>query len=629
MVALVHDIAAASSASGAKKGLLRVLTCGSVDDGKSTLIGRLLYDAKLVLDDQLSALQRDSKKSGTTGGLDFSLLLDGLQAEREQAITIDVAYRFAETERRKFIIADAPGHEQYTRNMLTGASTADLAILLVDARKGLLVQTRRHAFICSLLGIRHIVLAINKMDLVEYNQKVFSTIVDAFEHFAKNIGLSNIVAIPVSALAGENVLHPATSMDWYCGPTLLRHLESVDVVSAPEATPFRFPVQLVQRPDQGFRGFSGTIASGTIKPGDKVSLQPSGRVASIARIVTMDGDLDQARSGQAVTLTFAEELDVSRGDMIVSETQPPEFADQFAAHIVWMDDAALLPGRQYLFRVGTQTMLGKVTEIKHQVDVNTLEKLGAKKLSANEVAFCNISLDRPVSFDPYKSIRKTGCFVLIDRYTNATAGAGMIAFGLRRSHNIRWQDTALHKADRAALKRQSGCILWFTGLSGAGKSTVANLVEKRLHEIGAHSYLLDGDNIRHGLNRDLGFTAEDRVENIRRIAEVSKLMLDAGLIVLVSAISPFRNERDMARGLVEAEEFFEIFVDTPLEVCEQRDPKGLYRKARLGTVKNMTGIDSPYEAPDSPDLVLHGAAGTPEQLADQTVALLRQRKIII
>jgi bifunctional enzyme CysN/CysC len=612
-----------------QKDLMRVLTCGSVDDGKSTLLGRLLYDAKLLFDDQIEALESDSRKVGSRGKeIDFALVVDGLQAEREQAITIDVAYRFFSTAQRKFIVADAPGHEQYTRNMVTGASTADLAVLLVDARKGLLTQTRRHAYLCALLGIRSLVLAVNKMDAVGYDQANFDAIDAAFRTFAAPLGFTSTVTVPISALTGENVLGPAASMPWHGGPALLSHLETVPMAAPADTQPFRMHVQLVQRPNQDFRGVSGTIAGGAVRTGDVVVVHPAQKKSRVARIVTADGDIAEARAGQSVTLTFGDEIDTSRGDLIAAEAHPPEIADQFAAHIVWMDEQPLLPGRQFLFQLGTRTLMGQVTELKHKVDVNTLEHHSAKKLDMNEVGFCNVALAQTAAFDSYEANRATGAFIVIDRYTNSTAGAGMIAFGLRRAQNLTWQTMALHKADRAGLKRQKPCVLWFTGLSGAGKSTVANLVEEKLHALGAHSYMLDGDNVRHGLNRDLGFTDADRVENIRRMAEVARLMVDAGLIVLVSAISPFRNERQLARDLMTADEFFEIFVDTPLETCQSRDPKGLYRKAREGKIKNMTGIDSPYEAPDKPELVLHGALEPPDRLAESVMTLVKQRKLL-
>lgn len=612
------------------KDLLRFITCGSVDDGKSTLIGRLLYDSKMLFEDQLASLSKESKVFGTTGGdLDLALLVDGLQAEREQGITIDVAYRFFTTDRRKFIVADTPGHEQYTRNMATGASTADLAVLLVDARHGVQTQTRRHSYIVSLLGIRTVVVAINKMDLVGYSQQAFDAIVAEYQTFAAQLGFEQIACIPMSALKGENVTAASDAMPWYTGPALLPFLETVQVDKDVSNRPFRLPVQWVNRPNLDFRGYAGTIAAGTVKPGDSVTVLPSGRSSTVTRVVTMDGDLPQGVAGQAVTLTLADEIDISRGDVLVSSEAPASVSDQVAAHLVWMSDTALLPGRQYLLRVGTAQVAASVSEIKHKINVNTLEHQAAKKLELNEVGYCNLALDHAIAFDPYKECRDTGSFILIDRFTNATVGAGMIDFGLRRASNIHWQKLEIGKQARAALKGQKPCVLWFTGLSGAGKSTVANLVEKKLHALGHHTTTLDGDNVRHGLNKDLGFTAEDRVENIRRVGEVSKLMVEAGLIVLVSFISPFRSERRMAREMVETEEFLEVFVDTPLEICEQRDPKGLYAKARRGEIKNFTGIDSPYEAPEAAEIHLQPTAEvSAEEMADQVVAQMRERGLI-
>ncbi len=611
------------------KTLLRFLTCGSVDDGKSTLIGRLLYDTKLLFDDQLATLERDSKKHGTVGeDIDFALLVDGLEAEREQGITIDVAYRFFTTDKRKFIVADTPGHEQYTRNMATGASTADLAILLVDARKGILTQTRRHAFIASLLGIRHIVVAVNKIDLVDYSQDIFEKIRDDFAKFARDFGFKQIVAIPLSARFGDNVIARSERTPWYNGPALLDHLETVEVEDEQLAKPFRMAVQWVNRPNLDFRGFSGTIASGTVHPGDRIVVAASGRTSTVARIVTADGDLDVAGAGDAVTLTLADEVDISRGDLLVAAADQPEVADQFATHVIWMHEDHLLPGRPYLVKIGTKTVTAQVTEIKHKIDVNTLDHLAAKELGLNEVAVCNFSLSQPVGFDAYTANRGTGAFIIIDRLSNATVGAGMIMFGLRRATNIHLQALDVNKAARANLKGQRPVILWFTGLSGAGKSTIANIVEKYLLTQGRHTYMLDGDNVRHGLNRDLGFTEADRVENIRRVAEVSKLMIDAGLIVLVSFISPFRAERRMARELVEEGEFIEVFCDTPLAVAESRDPKGLYKKARAGQIKNFTGIDSPYEPPENPEIRLESGTKSVELLAEEVIALLRSRAII-
>jgi len=587
------------------KDLLRFITCGSVDDGKSTLIGRLLHDTKLLLDDQLAALESDSRRHGTQGDdIDFALLVDGLAAEREQGITIDVAYRFFGTERRKFIVADCPGHEQYTRNMATGASTADLAIVLVDARKGLLTQTRRHSYIVSLLGIRHVVLAVNKMDLVGYDQGVFDAIVAGYRELAGQLGIPYVTAIPLSALRGDNMLEPSPAMPWYAGPQLLGHLETVEVERARGGGSFRMPVQWVCRPNHEFRGFAGTVVAGSVEPGMEVAVLPSGRRSKVARVVTEAGDLARATAGQAVTLALADEVDASRGDVIAAASSPPEVADQFAAHLLWMDDQPLLPGRPYWLKIGSRTVGAQVTEIKHKVDVNTQDHLAAKHLDLNEVACCNLYLDQPVPFEKYADNRELGAFILIDRQTNATVAAGTLDFALRRAGNIHWQHVDVDKAARARIKHQVPRCVWFTGLSGSGKSTIANLVEKKLLAMGHHTYILDGDNVRHGLNRDLGFTDADRVENIRRVAEVAKLMVDAGLIVLVSFISPFRAERRMAREMFDEGEFLEVFVDTPLEVAEQRDAKGLYAKARAGMIPNFTGIDSPYERPETPDLML-------------------------
>ncbi|HXU89687.1 MAG TPA: sulfate adenylyltransferase subunit CysN [Methylomirabilota bacterium] len=607
--------------------LLRFITCGSVDDGKSTLIGRLLYEGNLIFDDQRAALEADSRKVGTQGGdLDFALLLDGLMAEREQAITIDVAYRFFSTATRTFIVADTPGHEQYTRNMITGASTADAAILLVDATRGLVTQTRRHSYLAWLLGIRHVVLAVNKMDLVDYAQARFAAIEAAYRAFAAQIGLPHICCIPVSALKGDNVLTPSARMAWYDGPTLLGHLETIDVDSASlEGAPFRVPVQWVNRPHADFRGFTGMVVSGTIHPGDRVRVQPSGRESRVARIVGYEADLDRAVAGQSVTLTLADEVDVSRGDVICSAESPAAVADQFEATIVWMSDQPMLPGRPYWLKIGARTVTGTISHLKHRVNVNTLEHLAAKRLQLNEIGVCNLAVDRPIAFDPYRDNRDTGGFILIDRVSNDTVGAGLLHFALRRSQNIHWQPTDIGKEARSVQKGQKACVLWFTGLSGAGKSTIANLVDRQLYVRGLHTYLLDGDNVRHGLNRDLGFTDEDRVENIRRVAEVAKLMVDAGLIVLVSFISPFRAERTMARELVGADEFIEIFVDAPLAVAESRDPKGLYRKARLGQLQNFTGIDSPYERPEDPEIRIDTTSTTAESAAARIIAFLEDR----
>jgi bifunctional enzyme CysN/CysC len=612
-----------------KKTLLRFLTCGSVDDGKSTLIGRLLYDTKLLFEDQLSTLERDSKKHGTTGDdIDFALLVDGLEAEREQGITIDVAYRFFATDKRKFIVADTPGHEQYTRNMATGASNSELAVILIDARKGVLTQTRRHAYIASLLGIRHVALAINKIDLVDFSKEVFDGICAEFAAFSQSLGFETLVPIPISARFGDNVIAGSANTPWYKGPSLLAHLETVDVGGSLADQPFRMPVQWVNRPNLDFRGFAGTVVGGRVKPGDAVAVARSGRTSKIVRIVTMDGDRQVAAAGEAVTLTLADEIDVSRGDVLCAATARPEVADQFAAHLLWMTEEELLPGRPYLLKLGTTTVPAQVTELKHKVDVNTLAHIAGKTLHLNEVGTVNVSVSQPIAFDPYAQNRDTGGFILIDRFTNATVGAGMIDFGLRRATNVHWQALEVTRHSRAAIKGQKAAVLWFTGLSGSGKSTIANLVEKALHAQGRHTYMLDGDNVRHGLNRDLGFTDADRVENIRRVAETAKLFVDAGLIVLVSFISPFRSERRMARELVEAGEFVEIFVDTPIEVCIERDPKGLYQKAKAGAIKHFTGIDSPYEAPETPELTLKTIEASAAAHAETIVEYLASSRII-
>ena len=607
-----------------KKSLLRFLTCGSVDDGKSTLIGRLLYDTKLLFDDTLSALEQDSRKFGTTGAdIDFALLVDGLEAEREQGITIDVAYRFFATDKRKFIVADTPGHEQYTRNMATGASNSDLAVILIDARKGVLTQTRRHAYIASLLGIRHIVLAVNKIDLVDYSRDIFDGIVADFTAFAGKLGFMSQIAIPLSARYGDNVIAASARTPWYKGLPLLAHLENVDVDSAVAAKPLRFPLQWVNRPNLDFRGFAGTLASGRVRPGDALAVAKSGRLSTVSRIVTMDGDRDEAVAGDAVILTLSDEVDISRGDVLCDPHQRPEVSDQFAAHLLWMAEEELLPSRQYLLKLATSTVPATVSSLRHKVDVNTLEHLASRTLALNEVGYCNFSLSQPLAFDPYRDNRDMGGFILIDRFTNATVGAGMIDFGLRRATNVHWQALDVNKEARAGMKGQKPAILWFTGLSGSGKSTIANMVEKALVAQGRHTYLLDGDNIRHGLNRDLGFTDADRVENIRRVGETAKLFLDAGLIVLVSFISPFRSERRMARELTGAGEFIEVFVDTPLEVCMTRDPKGLYEKARAGTIKNFTGIDSPYEMPEHAEITLKTVEASADALAERILRYLR------
>ena len=604
-----------------EKDMLRFITCGSVDDGKSTLIGRLLWDSKLIFEDQLAALAADSKKVGTQGEeIDYALLLDGLQAEREQGITIDVAYRFFSTDKRKFIVADTPGHEQYTRNMVTGASTADVAVILIDARKGVLTQTKRHSYLVSLVGIKNIVVAINKMDLVDYSQERFEEIRKEYMEFSSDLGFEEITCIPVSALRGDNILEASELTLWYQGQSLLHHLETIKHADNDAEKAFRMRVQWVNRPNLDFRGFCGTIASGTIKPGDEVVVPSSGQSSRISRIVTMDGDLEEAFAGQAITLCLEDEIDISRGDMLTTPLVRPSHADQFEAKLVWLHEDPLLPGRSYLLKAGSATAPAQVSELKRKVNVNTLQLEPGKTLEMNEVGICNISINKAISFDPYSVNRHTGNFILIDRFTNATVGAGMIDFPLRRASNVHWQAIDIDKQSRADLKGQQPKVLWFTGLSGAGKSTIANLVEKKLHSLGKHTYLLDGDNVRHGLNRDLGFTDADRVENIRRIAETAKLFVDAGVIVLTAFISPFRSERNLARGLLKEGEFIEIFVDTPLEVCEQRDPKGLYKKARAGELPNFTGIDSAYEAPESPEIVVEAGTRSAEDIAEEIVA---------
>lgn len=601
-----------------KKSLLRFLTCGSVDDGKSTLIGRLLYDTKLIFEDQLAGLEKDSKRFGTVGEeVDLALLVDGLQAEREQGITIDVAYRFFTTEKRKFIVADTPGHEQYTRNMATGASNSDLAVILIDARKGILTQTRRHSFIVSLLGIRHVVLAVNKIDLMDYSQAVFDEITEAYRAFAADFGFETLVSIPLSARFGDNVLERGENLPWYKGPTLVEHLETVQIDRDETKKPFRLPVQWVNRPDLNFRGFSGTIASGLIRPGDAVVVAESGKTSRVKAIVTYDGERSEAGADEAVTVTLEDEIDISRGDVLSAPEARPEVADQFQASLIWMSEDELLPGRPYLLKIGTRTVQATVTDIRYKTDVNSFEKLAAKTLRLNEVATVNLSTQSLVAFDPYKDNKATGAFILIDRISNLTLGAGLIDHGLRRASNVHWQALEVSKDARAAIKRQKPAVLWFTGLSGAGKSTIANLVEKKLLSLGYHTALLDGDNVRHGLNRDLGFTDADRVENIRRVSEVAKLMTEAGLITLVSFISPFRAERQMARERLQAGEFVEIHVATPLAVAEARDVKGLYKKARAGEIPNFTGIDSPYEAPEHPEIVVAGNAEPPEAEAER------------
>ena len=604
------------------KSLLRFITCGSVDDGKSTLIGRLLYDSKMIFEDQLAALEADSKKVGTQGqNIDVALLVDGLAAEREQGITIDVAYRFFATEKRKFIVADTPGHEQYTRNMVTGASTADLAVILVDARKGVLVQTRRHSYLAHLLGIRHLVLAVNKMDLVDYSQEVFDGIVADYREFAGSIGIADFTPIPISGFKGDNITAaPSAQTPWYSGPSLIDHLETVEIEgAAAQAKPFRMPVQWVNRPNLDFRGFAGQIAGGTVKPGDRVRVIPSGKTSTVKAIVTMDGDLPEAIAGQSVTLTLADEIDCSRGDVIAAADHPPQSADQFEATVVWMNDEALIPGRGYWLKLATQSVTATIAQPKYEVDVNSFEHLAAKTLQLNSIGVCEVTTDRPIVFEPYHDSRQLGGFILVDKLTNATVAAGMIHFSLRRAQNVHWQALEVGREQHAALKGQQPAVLWFTGLSGSGKSTIANLVEKKLHAAGKHTFLLDGDNVRHGLNKDLGFTEADRIENIRRVGEVAKLMTDAGLIVLTAFISPFRAERELVRSMLPAGEFLEVFVDTPLEVAESRDVKGLYKKARAGELKNFTGIDSPYERPENPEMRIDTTTTSPEAAAEQIV----------
>ena len=607
-----------------RKSLLRFITCGSVDDGKSTLIGRLLYESKMIFEDQLAALEADSRQAGTRGDqIDFALLVDGLSAEREQGITIDVAYRYFSTDKRKFIVADTPGHEQYTRNTVTGASTADLAVILVDARKGVLTQTRRHSYLVALLGIRRVVLAINKMDLVEYSRHIQANIERDYREFAARVGLKDVTCIPVSAVYGDNIVAPSVNMPWYKGPTLMHHLENVAVGDDLGAKPFRLPVQWVNRPNHDFRGFAGLIVSGAVRVSDAVRVLPSGQQSHIARIIGAGGDRENAVAGQSVTVTLADDIDVSRGDVLAAAVAPPAVADQFEATIVWMHERPMLQGRSYIMKIGTQTVNATVAPLKYRVNVDTLEHLAAKKLELNDIGVCALELSRPVVFEPYTENRDLGGFILIDRISNTTVGAGLLHFALRRSDNVHWQAFDVDKRARADMKGQRPCVIWVTGLSGAGKSTIANLLEKRLHALGRHTYLLDGDNVRQGLNKDLGFTEADRVENIRRVSEVARLMADAGLIVLVSFISPFRAERRTARGLMGEKEFYEVFVDVPLEVAETRDPKGLYKKARRGELKNFTGVDSPYEVPEAPEVKIDTTRLTPERATEAILEHLR------
>tara|TARA_B100002049_G_scaffold235268_2_gene219297 strand:- start:695 stop:2608 length:1914 start_codon:yes stop_codon:yes gene_type:complete len=606
------------------KTMLRFITCGSVDDGKSTLIGRLLYDSKMIFEDQLATLEADSKRVGTQGqDIDFALLVDGLAAEREQGITIDVAYRFFSTEKRKFIVADTPGHEQYTRNMVTGASTADLAVILIDARKGVLTQTRRHSYLVHLLGIRHVVLAVNKMDLVDYDQAIYDQIVEDYRTFAESIGLSDFTAIPISGYKGDNITGPSANTPWYKGPALLPHLEAVTLESTVEQSePFRMPVQWVNRPNLDFRGFAGLIASGQLRPGDPVRVLPSGKTSTIGRIVNLDGDRELAVAGESVTVTLADEIDCSRGQVIVAAQSPLEVADQFETTLVWMDDAELVPGRAYALKMGAQTVSATVQQPKYEVNVNTQEHIATKTLELNAIGVANITTDREIPFAPYSENRDLGGFILIDRITNRTVAAGMINFALRRAQNIHWQATDIGRDHHASMKHQKPAVLWLTGLSGSGKSTIANVIEKKLARMNRHTFLLDGDNVRHGLNKDLGFTETDRVENIRRVGEVAKLMTDAGLIVITAFISPYRSERDMVRNMMQPGEFLEVFVDTPLNVAESRDVKGLYAKARAGELKNFTGIDAPYEAPEAPELRIDTTALSAEEAADLIIARL-------
>jgi len=623
--ALIADDIEAYLDQHQNKSMLRFITCGSVDDGKSTLIGRLLYDSKMIFEDQLAALENDSKRVGTQGQeIDFALLVDGLAAEREQGITIDVAYRFFATEKRKFIVADCPGHEQYTRNMVTGASTADCAVILIDARKGVLVQTRRHSFLCHQLGIKNLVLAVNKMDLIDYDQEKFEAIVADYRKFADSIGVEDFTAIPMSGLAGDNITTRSGNTRWYDGPVLIDHLETIEVSNtASQAKPFRMSVQWVNRPNLDFRGFSGLIASGTVKPGDELRSLPSGKTSTVKSIVTMDGDLDQAVAGQSVTITLTDEIDCSRGDVLAAADSPPEVADQFETTIVWMDDEPLVVGRAYWLKLGAQMVSVTVAEPKYEIDVNNPSgsgsHLASQTLHLNQIGVCEITTDRRIVFDSYADNRALGGFILIDKITHRTVGAGMLHFSLRRSQNVHWQPTDITRDHHAAMKNQTPRVLWFTGLSGSGKSTIANEVEKKLALMNRHTFLLDGDNVRHGLNKDLGFTESDRIENIRRIGEVAKLMTDAGLIVLTAFISPFRADRQLVRDMIDAGEFVEIHVDTPLEVAEARDVKGLYKKARAGKLKNFTGIDSPYEPPEDPEIRVNTVEMTPEEAADYII----------
>jgi len=620
---IASDIEAYLSAHE-QKDLLRFITCGSVDDGKSTLIGRMLYESKLLFDDHIAQLEADSKRVGTQGGdIDFALLVDGLAAEREQGITIDVAYRFFSTDHRKFIVADTPGHEEYTRNMATGASTAEVAIILVDARHGVLTQTRRHSFITSMVGVRKVLLAVNKLDLVDYSQETYDSIVAEYNVFAEEaLNLEEITPIPISALKGDNIIEPSSNTPWYDGPTVMEYLETVNVSETSQESPFRMPVQLVLRPDLDFRGYSGMISSGLVRPGDAIKALPSGKISRVDRIVTWEGDRDIAGAGRSVTLTLEDEVDISRGDVIATADSPCEMADQFQSRILWMSEDAMMPGRQYLFKCGTQTATIIPAKPKHRIDVNTLEELPAKILGLNEIGVCNISLDRRIAFDPYVENRAMGGFIIIDKLSNNTVGMGLIDFALRRADNVHWQAMDVTRASRAEQKSQKPKLVWLTGFSGSGKSSIANVLEKKLQALGKHTITLDGDNVRHGLNRDLGFTPQDRVENIRRISEVANLMLDAGLICITSFISPYQSDRDSARSLVQEGEFVEVFIDTPLDVCEQRDTKGLYAKARAGELPNFTGISSPYEPPANPEVHIKTTQMSVEEAADLIIESL-------
>ena len=607
-----------------KKELLRFITCGSVDDGKSTLIGRMLYESQMLFDDHLAALKADSKKVGTQEGeIDFALLVDGLAAEREQGITIDVAYRFFSTDKRKYIVADTPGHEEYTRNMATGASSADVAIILVDATQGVLTQTRRHSFIVSMVGVKKIILAVNKLDLVDYSKHTFDKITSEYLKFATNaLQLEEITAIPISALKGDNITEKSMNTSWYDGPSIIQYLESVEVTSSSQSRPFRMPVQWVNRPNREFRGFTGMVASGMVKKGQLLKVLPSGRESSVENIVTFDGELDTAGAGRSITITLSDEIDISRGDILTAAKDPCSVGDQFQSHILWMDDSSMIPGREYLFKTNTQTTPMTLGRLKYKIDVNTLEQTPATVLDMNEIGVCNISLARRIAFDSYKDDPVMGGFIIIDRISNNTVGMGFIDFALRRSDNIHWQTMDVTKESRANQKSQTAKLIWFTGLSGSGKSSIANVLEKKLQSLGRHTITLDGDNIRHGLNKDLGFTKADRVENIRRVGETSKLMVEAGLICISSFISPFSYEREMVRNMMDEGEFVEVFVDTPIEICESRDVKGLYAKARAGKLPNFTGISSPYEIPENPEIRIDTTQISVESAADQIIDYL-------